>query len=115
MNEQKTRIFISYSHQERQLCEHIASCFPEESFSVWFDRGLRPGEVYRKRIAQVIKDTDYFLILISPASVCSEWVLDELEYAKKLHKRILPIWAAETEMVATPEDASSRSLRLAKK
>ena len=98
MNEQKTRIFISYSHQERQLCEHIASCFPEESFSVWFDRGLRPGEVYRKRIAQVIKDTDYFLILISPASVCSEWVLDELEYAKKLHKRILPIWAAETEL-----------------
>ncbi len=101
MSDLKLQIFISYSHQNREACGSIASLFGEERFSVWYDKGLNPGDVYRKRIAQVIAGADCFLVLISPSSVCSEWVLDELEYAKKLHKRILPIWVEETEL---PQD-----------
>ena len=96
------KVFISYSHQNGEACEWIDSVLQKQGgFDVWYDRGLIPGEVYRKRIAEVIRDSGYFIILLSQASVSSDWVLDEVEYAKKLHKKILPIWI---ENVDLPDD-----------
>ncbi len=88
-----TNVFISYSHHDRAVCDQIAASIEkEESLSVWYDKGLIPGEEYRKRIASVILSSDYFIVLLSENSVCSDWVLDEVEYAKKLRKKILPVW-----------------------
>ena len=82
------RIFISYSHRDREICDRIASIVRvSDHHEVWYDKGLIPGEVYREHIVRTIRETDYFIVLISEASVRSEWVLDEVEYAKKLHKK----------------------------
>ena len=95
-------IFISYSHQDLNTCAQIDSLLEkQEGFRVWYDKGLIPGEVYRRKIAEVIRDSGYFIVLLSRTSVCSDWVLDEVEYAKKLRKRILPIWIEEVEI---PDD-----------
>lgn len=102
MTDTTIRIFISYSHHNRTICDTIAASLEKTgSLSVWYDKGLIPGEEYRKRIAEVIRNADYFIVLLSQDSVRSEWVLDEVEYAKKLHKKILPIWIQETEL---PDD-----------
>lgn len=102
MKETKVNIFISYSHHNRPVCDQIAAFMEKDSgFDVWYDQGLIPGELYRKKIVEVIRNTDYFIVLISNHSVQSEWVLDEVEYAKKLHKKILPIWIEKTDM---PDD-----------
>lgn len=96
------KVFISYSHQNADACAWIDSVLEkQDGFNVWYDKGLVPGEVYRKKIAQVIRDAGYFIILLSESSVNSDWVLDEVEYAKKLHKRILPIWVEDVEI---PDD-----------
>lgn len=90
---EKKKVFISYSHRDQEACSQIDGFLTSrDEFDVWYDRGLTPGEVFRKRIAGVIRDSGYFIILLSRASIQSEWVLDEVEYAKKLHKKILPIW-----------------------
>ena len=97
--EKKIRIFISYSHRDRDTCARIAAIMRSEpSFDVWYDDGLIPGELYRRKIVDTICGADYFVILISGSSVQSEWVLDEVEYAKKQHKRILPIWIEQTDL-----------------
>ena len=96
------KIFISYSHRDMDVCAQIVPILEkQEGFSVWYDKGLIPGEVYRRRIAEVIRDSGYFIVLLSKASVGSDWVLDEVEYAKKLRKRILPIWIED---VIIPDD-----------
>ncbi|MBQ3276101.1 MAG: toll/interleukin-1 receptor domain-containing protein [Oscillospiraceae bacterium] len=96
------KIFISYSHRDAEACTKIDSLLEkQEGFSVWYDKGLIPGEVYRRKIAEVIRDSGYFIILLSNNSVNSDWVLDEVEYAKKLRKRILPIWIENVEI---PDD-----------
>ena len=101
MDDEK-KVFISYSHQNADACRWIDSVLEkQDGFRVWYDRGLVPGEVYRKKIAEVIRDSGYFIILLSESSVHSDWVLDEVEYAKKLHKKILPIWI---ESVDLPDD-----------
>ena len=102
MAEQENSVFISYSHKDREICDKIDSIIERQpGFQVWYDKGLLPGEVYRKRIAEAIRDSAYFIILLSKTSVASDWVLDEVEYAKKLCKRILPIWLEDVDI---PDD-----------
>ena len=101
-NPNSKNVFISYSHRDRDACARIDSLLEKrDDFNVWYDKGLIPGEVYRRRIAEVIRNSGYFIILLSQSSVASDWVIDEVEYAKKLHKRILPIWL---ENVDIPDD-----------
>ncbi len=101
MAEDKTLIFISYSHHDRPDCEAVASLMRSPSREVWYDKGLIPGEVYRKKIAETIRNADYFAVLLSKESVKSEWVMDEVEYARAQRKRILPIYIGDTEL---PDD-----------
>lgn len=97
--EETKKVFISYSHNDRDTCNKIdAFLGRHEGFDVWFDRGLTPGEVFRRQIVEVIRDSGYFIILLSESSVQSDWVIDEVEYAKKLHKKILPIWLENVEL-----------------
>ena len=96
------KIFISYSHQDADAVARIDDTFAKHGgFDVWYDKGLMPGEVYRRKIAGVIRGADCFIILISKSSITSEWVIDEVEYAKKLCKKIIPIWI---ENVDIPDD-----------
>ena len=40
-------VFISYSHQDRQICQQIAGYLEgEDGVRVWYDKGLIPGEEY---------------------------------------------------------------------
>ena len=91
--EKKASIFISYSHTDRAACDSIAgSLSVAGSFDIWYDKGLIPGEVYRKKIADKIKSSDIFVILLSGRSTKSDWVLDELEFARSSRKQIIPVW-----------------------
>ena len=99
--DQKIIFFISYSHNDRPVCESIAALFEGPAHDVWYDKGLLPGEIYRNKITDKIQDSDFFIVLLSGASTHSEWVIDEIEFAKKKHKRILPIFIEE---ITLPDD-----------
>jgi hypothetical protein len=99
-------MFISYSHFDRNQCDRIADAIDRTNrFEIWYDKGLIPGEVYRKKIAEKLKETEVFILLISNASVKSEWIMDEVEYARSNRCRIIPVWLepvvlpAELEMI----------------
>ena len=103
---EKPSMFISYSHANKEQCVRIADAIDRTGmFEIWYDKGLIPGEVYRRKIAEKLKGTKVFLLLISTVSVKSEWIMDELEYARSNRCRIIPIWLesvvlpAELEMI----------------
>ena len=86
MTDKKRSMFISYSHFDRKQCDRIANAIEvTNKFIIWYDKGLKPGEVYRKEIAERLKETEVFILLISNASVKSEWIMDEVEFAKSNH------------------------------
>ena len=59
MTEKKRSMFISYSHFDRTQCDRIANAIDKTNqFEIWYDKGLIPGEVYRKKIAETLKGTD---------------------------------------------------------
>lgn len=95
----RKQLFISYSHNDREACREIAGALARlEDLELWYDKALIPGEEYRKRIAACIQAADFFVILLSARSVRSEWVLDELEYAKGCRKTIVPVWIEPVEL-----------------
>mgnify|MGYP002855395844 CR=1 FL=1 len=92
-------VFISYSHRDRELCKQLSEILESKTeVHVWYDKELMAGEAFRKKIVEAIRNSDYFVVLLSGDSILSEWVLDEVEYAKKLHKRILPVYTEETKL-----------------
>ncbi len=80
----RKKVFISYSHRDADVCKGISDILTDGlGLDVWYDTELKPGEKYREKIVGEIKNSELFIILLSNSSVASEWVQDELEYAKK--------------------------------
>lgn len=99
MSETKVKIFISYSHADRALCETIADALGKaEGLSVWYDKELLAGEVYRNRIVEKIETADVFIVLLSQNSIKSKWVKKELEYAEEKLDRLVPVWLEDIEL-----------------
>ncbi len=97
------RAFISYSHSDIALARQIADVLRECSVDVWIDdQKLNLGDMLATRIDAGIRETNYFVILISKSGVTSRWVEAELNLAFDLAVQqglvIIPIRVDGTEM-----------------
>jgi hypothetical protein len=97
------QIFISYSRRNADKVYPIVSILEEAGFDIWIDKDDIPiGKQWPEKIVQGIKSSDYYLIFISPASVNSDNVTNELTlaYEEKLKRglEILPVILTQTEL-----------------
>jgi len=78
----QTRVFISYSHEDRAFVSLLHDELGAMGLAAWLDdRQLKAGDSILDGISNGIRDTDYFLIVLSRASVTSRWVRAELNSA----------------------------------
>lgn len=89
---QSIRVFVSYSMEDsayaNELLNHLAQ---QPNISVFTSDQLSAGEKWQAVIRQKLSASDYFLVLLSPASINSKWVQFELGLAWGLDKTIIPI------------------------
>jgi len=76
-------IFISYAHDDRAVAERLARSLIEQGQDVWWDQWeIAAGDsLIRKIFAEGIANAEAFVILLSPTSVGSKWVQEELDAA----------------------------------
>ena len=75
-------IFISYSHDDKELARALYEGLRAREHRVWIDdQELRVGDSLIERIATAIADVDFFLALVSPAAARSRWCQKELALA----------------------------------
>jgi hypothetical protein len=89
MGDRKQRkVFVSYSHKDRSYADQIRDAillFSE--FEVWMDaRLLDPGDHISSAILKGLKESAYYVLLISESSNNSEWVKREISVAFELAK-----------------------------
>jgi hypothetical protein len=72
-------VFISYSHNDKRFVDRLAAALIRKRQHIWLDRyELRPGDSLLQRIQDAIEKAQALLVVLSKASVNSEWCKKEL-------------------------------------
>lgn len=87
----KQKVFISYSRKDIKFARRLAADLETAGFDVWWDiSDLQGGDDWVRFIPAAIEASRFFVVLLSPDSVQSEWVSKEYSYALRLRKKIVP-------------------------
>lgn len=89
-------LFISHSSRDDEFGLKLVEDLRRELGSdeaVWYDSegGLYGGESWWRKIVSVLEKCDVFVIIVSPNSMNSKWVMKELDIATSERKRIVPV------------------------
>jgi hypothetical protein len=88
-------VFISYRRDQgtnQQWAERIDARLNERGFAVWRDvEGIQPGERWAFKIPPALEQSALVLCIVSESLLQSEWVDDELNFARNLNLLIVPV------------------------
>lgn len=85
-------VFISYSHQDREIAEHICNQLDKYGISYWIDReGVRHGDDFKEDIVNAILASRILLFISSVNSNKSRNTVKEVGLAEKSNRVILPV------------------------
>src|SRR5947209_80507 len=85
-------VFVSYSRRDSKFVWRIVESISQRGKEVWLDtEGIPDGEAFPEAIKRAIEGSDTFLFVITPNAVNSAYCENEVEYARQMQKRILPI------------------------
>ena len=85
-------VFISYSRANSDFARQLNDALTEVGKLTWFDQeSIASGADFKQEIYKGIENCDNFVFIISPPAIASPYCTDEIEYALKLHKRIIPV------------------------
>lgn len=76
-------VFISYSKARRQETVDLAATLAERGFSVWWDSDITPGETFRDAISTELANARAAIVIWTPPSVKSNWVISEATRAQR--------------------------------
>lgn len=89
---QKDACFISYSRNDEQFAMRFANDLRSAEIPTWVDQlDIRPSEHWDRAIERAIAGCRCVVVLLSPRSVASENVADEISLSIDLRKAILPV------------------------
>jgi hypothetical protein len=101
-------VFISYSRRDSAYVERLQTALEARGKDVWLDtEGIADGEVFPEVIKRAIEQSDAFLFVITPSSVHSTYCENEVEHAREVQKRIMPVLrepVADSELPAEIRD-----------
>ena len=104
------RIFVSHSHEDNEFClrlvHDLCQALGGHEETVWLDQsgGLRGGMAWWREICDNIQERPVFIVVVSPDSMRSNWVRDEIELAWQYKnnapggKTILPVMVRSAQM-----------------
>jgi hypothetical protein len=95
-------LFISYSHVDEEWVLQLFASLRQRGVDAWLDQeALDPGAEFPTWVEMGIQESRAFGIVITPASMHSQWVRRELSIALELHQqhriRLIPIRLAPDE------------------
>lgn len=92
-------VFFSYSSADEAFARSLATRLRSAGAHIWFDKfDIAPGTRWPEEIQKALKAAETVLIILSPKSVGSNNVMDELNYSLNKGKRIIPVLLAPCEV-----------------
>ena len=87
-----TTIFVSYARADSEVALKLAGDLKTAGVNVWLDQlDIAPGERWDRAVEEALERSKRLLVILSPTSVGSDNVMDEVSYAIDEKKDIVPI------------------------
>lgn len=103
------RVFITYSHDDKQWVRRFADALKKLHVSVWFDEWeVEPGDSLPASMEKGLRESDAIVAVLSPEYFRRPYVFFELGAALGMRKRLIPIVPPKTEAQMIPFDLRSR-------
>ncbi|TAF35725.1 MAG: toll/interleukin-1 receptor domain-containing protein [Cytophagales bacterium] len=97
-------VFLCFSSKDKAVLRHINYALKRKGITTWTYRSdTRIGEDFEKATQRGVLQAASFVILISQNSLAAGHCLDELEYARSLNKRIIPIMLENVPVYDLPD------------
>ncbi|NBO65868.1 MAG: TIR domain-containing protein, partial [Acidobacteria bacterium] len=91
-------LFISYSRQDSELARRLIDDLVKAERDCWLDTvAIKGGDEWIVSIAGAIRNSYAMLVLVTANSLNSRWVRDEILWARKKKKLIIPLLFADVE------------------
>jgi uncharacterized RDD family membrane protein YckC len=84
--------FFSYARDDAQFALQLAKDLKARGFPVWLDQlDIRPGQRWDKAVEDALASCPRMLVILSPSSVASTNVMDEVSFALEEQKTLIPV------------------------
>jgi hypothetical protein len=91
--------FISYSREDSEFALRLAGDLKAAGAAVWLDQlDIAPGERWARAVQDALNVCPRILVILSPASVGSKNVEDEIAFALEEQKSVIPILYRECQV-----------------
>ena len=91
--------FFSYSREDAEFALQLAGDLKNAGEAVWIDQlDINPGLRWDRAVEDALRDCPRMIVILSPASVNSMNVLDEVSFALESRKTVLPILYRDCEI-----------------
>lgn len=89
------RVFISYSHEDAAFVARLRTALQGAGADIWIDHErLQPGAPnWQLAIREGIEQANVVIYVASPTGARSPFVYDEINLARSLGRRVIPLWA----------------------
>lgn len=86
-----SKVFISYSHDDSEAADSIVAVFEKLGIEYFRDvKHIEWGRSISEEVRGALKQSVAILVILSPASIKSQWVPYEVGYGRALNKLVLP-------------------------
>jgi hypothetical protein len=86
------RYFLSYARADASFALRLAGDLRAAGAAVWVDQlDIRPSERWDRSLEAALRACDGVLVVLSPRSVASENVMDEVGFAIDQRKELIPV------------------------
>jgi hypothetical protein len=89
-------VFISYSRDDSDFVNHLRDDLLANAVNVWLEKtGLKAGtRNWEQALREAVRDAHALVLVATPSSRQSNYVLGELEIAEMYECPVYPVWAA---------------------
>jgi len=95
-------IFVSYSHEDKELVNKIMNVLAREKYRLWYDAGLEVGNDFREELAEKIRNCNVLIFFASNRSFSSKYCSTEIITAFKYEKKIYPFFLGTNSTIEIP-------------
>ena len=86
------QFFLSYARADQEFALRLATDLRFSGCPLWVDQfDIRPSQLWDRTVEAAVRDCIGLILILSPRSVASENVLDEVSVALDSGKRIIPV------------------------